>query len=211
MVASGVAMTEKGDSMSREPTGRLRRCTSRMRRYAARHPRAVLLVFAASIGVAGLVLLLVSQATWAADVVKVSKFVLLILSPTLFFGAVAYTPRWLRVARRVIESRRADRSPQPTNPPIERIAADLRRLLWEHHRFSRSNDYPIRAGRLWALESAIGDCAAQAARALGVPHPDPPATGGLHRPQLRRLLRALAAEGLVLPPAVELLTPDNRF
>ena len=131
--------------------------------------------------------------------------------PTLIFGAIACTPPLLRLARRIIENRRADRNPQPSNPPIERIAADLRRLLWEHHRFLRSNDYPIRAGRVWALEAAIGDCAVQAARALGVPYPDRPVTGGLHRPQLRRLLRALAAEGLVLPPGVELLTPDNRF
>lgn len=210
MVASSVAMTERGDSMSREPTGRLRRCIRLVRRYAARHPLAVLLWFAVPIGVAGFILLLVSRAVLPADVVKVSKIILIILSLTLFFGALASTPRFLRVARRVIENRRADRFPQPSNPPIERIAAELRRLLWEHHRFSRSNDYPIRARRLWALEAAIGDSAAQAARALGVPHPDRPATGELQGPQLRRLLRALAAEGLVLPPAVELLTPDNR-
>jgi hypothetical protein len=64
--------------------------------------------------------------------------------------------------------------------------------------------------RLRALQAAITICAIQAARALEVPYPDPPTDAGLDTPQLRRLLLALAAAGLVLPPAVRLLTPDGR-
>ena len=107
---------------------------------------------------------------------------------------------------------RRDRSgPQPDGPPIEKLAADLRRLLWNHDRVTRSADVAMCAGRLRALESAIVICATQAARSLDVPHPDPPELGGyLEKPQLRLLLRALAAAGLVLPPSVALLVPDGR-
>ena len=85
-------------------------------------------------------------------------------------------------------------------PPIEKLAADLRRLLWNHDKVPRSADVAMCAGRLRALEGAIAICATQAARSLDVPYPDPPKPGGLdQKPQLRLLLRALAAAGLVLP------------
>jgi hypothetical protein len=45
-------------------------------------------------------------------------------------------------------------------------------------------------------------CAIEAARALNVPHPDCPAYGTFDLQQLGRLLRALAAEGLMLPLSV---------
>ena len=61
-----------------------------------------------------------------------------------------------------------------------------------------------------ALEAAISARAMQAARALGVPYLDPPAYSGLGIVELRRLLRALAAEGLVLPEEVSLLAPGGR-
>ncbi len=94
---------------------------------------------------------------------------------------------------------------------MEQIAADLRRLLWQHDTLMRSMDGAARARRMWALEAAITDRGTQAAQALGVPHPERPARGGYDKPQLRRLLRALAAEGLVLPPAVGLLGSDSPF
>jgi hypothetical protein len=49
----------------------------------------------------------------------------------------------------------------------------------------------------------------QAARALGVAHPARPAFE-VETAQLRRLLRALSAAGLVLPPKAGLLAPDRR-
>jgi hypothetical protein len=138
--------------------------------------------------------------------IHIAELVGLLVSPVLFLGARAFGPRWVGAVRSAIERRRAGAYPQPTIPPIERIAADLRRLLWEHHRFLRSNDYPRRALRVSALETAISHCAAQAARALDVPCPAMPEDGRFEKPELRRLLRALAAEGLVLPSAVELLS-----
>jgi hypothetical protein len=83
-------------------------------------------------------------------------------------------------------------------------------LLWHHDRVARSIDVAMRAGHLRALEGAITICATQAARALDVPCPDRPPHGGLDKPQLRPLLRALAAAGLALPPEVGLLAPRGR-
>jgi hypothetical protein len=137
---------------------------------------------------------------------QVAKIVDMLVLPTLFFATVAFGPRWFDAVRCAIDQRNAEAYPQPTNEPIERIAANLRRLLWEHHRILRSNDYPMRALRVAALEGAISLCAAQAARGLDIPCPAPPDDGRFHRPELRRLLRVLAAEGLVLPLAVELLS-----
>jgi len=124
-------------------------------------------------------------------------------------------PRRLSRALRAVWSRlvaqREDGVPQPDRPPIEKLAADLRRLLWQHDSVTRSVDVAMYAWRLRALEGAITICATQAARSLDVPHPDPPMPGGfIHKPQLRRLLRSLAAAGLVLPPGVGLLAPETR-
>jgi hypothetical protein len=125
-----------------------------------------------------------------------------------------------------LSDRRARNNPQPTRPPIEQLAADLRRLLWLHHgiqaadalrRRERPGDpdttviVAVRARRLWALEGAIARCAAQAANALDVAHPDVPLDTGLDTSRLRRLLRDLAAAGLVLPLTVGLLAPDERL
>jgi hypothetical protein len=137
---------------------------------------------------------------------QIAEFVSLLVSPALFLAAGAFGPRWFDAVRSVKDRRRAAAYPQPTNPPIERIAADLRRLLWEHDRVLRSNDYPLRALRVSALEAAISHCAAQAAGGLDVPCPAMPEDGRFFKPDLRRLLRALAAEGLVLPSAVGLLS-----
>jgi hypothetical protein len=198
--------------MNLEQIGRPRRRSGGYWLFAARHLVGAFLLFAVPIGVAGLILLLAGRSVPGAGIVKVGQLVLLMLSPMLLFGATWYAvPRGVRVVRRLVDNRRAELNPQPSNRPIEQVAADLRRLLLQHDMFARSGDVPMRARRLFALEAAITDCATQAARALDVPHPDRPALGGFDKPQLRRLLRALAAEGLVLPPAVGLLAPDSHF
>ena len=119
----------------------------------------------------------------------------------------------LRTVRAVwhrLVGRRDRGGPQPAGPPIEKLAADLRRLLWSHDRITRSADVAMCAWHLRALEGAIVICATQAARSLDVPYPDPPPIGGpVQRPQLSRLLRALAAAGLVLPHSVTLLVADG--
>lgn len=116
----------------------------------------------------------------------------------------------LAAVRRVLVGGRGRPEPQPAGPPIEHIAADLRRLLWQHDAVVRSGDPPGPAKRLWALETAITRRATQAARALEVPHRSPPEHRGLDRAQLRMLLRALAAAGLALPATVGLMARDSR-
>ena len=63
----------------------------------------------------------------------------------------------------------------------------------------------MRAHHLSAIEGAITDCAVLAAAALGVPHPAVPRHSALTTTELKRLLRALADAGLVLPTGVGLL------
>jgi hypothetical protein len=137
---------------------------------------------------------------------RIAELIGLLVSSVLFLIAAGYGFRWFDAVHGAIERRRAAKYPQPSIPPIERIAADLRRLLWDHDRILRSNDYPRRELRVSALERAISHCAAQAARGLDVPCPPTPEDGRFAKPELRRLLRALAAAGLVLPSAVELLS-----
>jgi hypothetical protein len=140
---------------------------------------------------------------------QIAEVVGLVASSVLLFAAVGFGPRWFHAARRAVGMRRTEDHVQPAIPPIERIAADLRRMLWDHHRTLRSNDYPLRALRVSALEGAISHRAAQAARGLEVPCPPLPEEGRFQKPELRRLLRALAAEGLVLPSTVDLLSPHR--
>lgn len=146
--------------------------------------------------------------TFAAAGVATGNRVLLILAAgplvAAAWGAVHVRLR----RRRVTKGRQLD--PSPTSPPIEKIAADLRRLLWRHDAVMRSGDVVGSARRLWSLEAAITRRATQAARALEVPHPSPPEYRGLGRSELHVLLTALAAEGLVLPATVGLMVPDSR-
>ncbi len=129
--------------------------------------------------------------------------------------------RWFRRlagVRRRARRRAPDAQGTPfrtANPPIELVAADLRRLLWAHHiqtlTIAGAPGIPAHARRRRELEIAISERATQAARALGVPYPHHLAHTDFDRPVLRRLLRTLAVAGLVLPPAVELLAPDSAF
>ena len=144
------------------------------------------------------------------DVAKVAQVMFLMLLPTIIVGAAVYTPRGVRAARRLIGRRRPEPAPRPDRLPIELLAADLRRLLQRHETLRRSTEEAVRARRLWALEAAIADCAAEVAAALEVPCPDRPVHGGMTTSQLRRLLRALVAAGLVLPPTIGLLQADGR-
>jgi hypothetical protein len=184
-------------------SGRLRR----LRRLAARRPAGKLLL-ALAIAVAALTLVVTSLA--AAGIVRAAGIMLLLLSPTLLVATAMYGAGAVRAVRDRLADWRDGGIPQPDGPPIEKLAADLRRLLWDHDRITQSTDGAMSTLRLRALQAAITICAIQAARALEVPYPDPPTDAGLDTPQLRRLLRALAAAGLVLPPAVRLLAPDGR-
>jgi hypothetical protein len=183
------------------------RSSGRLRRLAARRPAGTLLL-ALAIVVAALTLVVTGLA--AAGIVRAAGIVLLLLSPTLLVTIAMYGAVAVRSVRDRLADWRDGGIRQPDSPPIEKLAADLRRLLWDHDRVTQSADGAMSTLRLRALQAAITICAIQAARALEVPYPDPPTDAGLDTPQLRRLLLALAAAGLVLPPAVRLLTPDGR-
>jgi hypothetical protein len=93
--------------------------------------------------------------------------------------------------------------------PIEQLADDLRRLLRRHDEFAGGDATAARSKLVAALEAAIAARAMQAAGALGVPQPALSSVD-VDTEQLRRLLLALAAEGLVLPREAGLLTPGRR-
>jgi hypothetical protein len=140
----------------------------------------------------------------------VGKLALIISAPTLLGAAVVYAPRWCAFVARVWPDR-AGHEPEPLGPPIQQLAADLRRLLRLHRELTASAHLAMRAHRLWAVEAAIGVRAVEAARALDVPHPEPERPGALNRTELAALLRDLTAAGMVLPEKVGPFVGDGRF
>jgi hypothetical protein len=143
--------------------------------------------------------------------VGVGEIVILALSPTLAYGMGCWAKRGVRAARRRTSTRRDERAMRSPNQPIEQIAADLRRMLRTHDGVVRTRHIATTDRRVRALEAAISTSAVQAARALEVSHPQPAPYGGLETSQLRQLLQALRAEGLVLAADVGLTQPDSRF
>jgi hypothetical protein len=146
------------------------------------------------------------------NVGEASQIVLVMLAPTLLAGGGLMAPRAVRTLRRRLRRRRAEYLLQPARPPIEQLAADLRRLLQRHEATRQATHLAMRARHLQAIEAAIGDCAIEAAHALGVAGPDRPAPhrrAPLPTPELRQLLRALVDAGLVLVAAPGLLAVDG--
>ncbi|HWS38612.1 MAG TPA: hypothetical protein VN408_38490 [Actinoplanes sp.] len=139
-----------------------------------------------------------------------SRLALVIVAPGLVIAGVRYVPRWYAAAA---ERRRRRQTPEPVpyGPPIEQLAADLRRLLRLHGKLAASAQYGFCAQRLWAVESAIGMCAVEAATALDVPHPSADRAPSLTRTELSGLLSTLAAAGLVLPPRIAGFTINDRI
>jgi hypothetical protein len=146
----------------------------------------------------------------AVNVFDAGKLALIVAAPTLLGAAAIYAPKWYGlVADHWARLRPCP--PQPSGPPIEQLAADLRRLLRLHGEMVVSAHLAIQAHRLWAIEAAIGMRAIEAARALDVPHREPEMPGALSRSELLQLLTALAAAGLVLPAKVGPFTSDGRL
>ena len=106
------------------------------------------------------------------DLWDVGKLALIVATPTLFGAVVIYAPKWCGAIAARWEAARP-KPPQPVGPPIEQLAADLRRLLRLHSELTASAHLAMRAHRLWAVEAAIGTRAVEAARALEIPHPEP--------------------------------------
>jgi hypothetical protein len=144
------------------------------------------------------------------SLLDLGKLAIITVTPTLIGALVVYTPRWFAVLTRAWPDR-TDPEPAPMGLPIERLAADLRRLLRLHDELTRSAHIAIRAHRLWAVEAAIGVRAVEAAQALDVPHREPGPDETLSRTELGRLLHALVDAGLVLPTIVGSFTRDGRL
>jgi hypothetical protein len=117
------------------------------------------------------------------------------LTPTAVAGAAVLLPGAVRAVRR----RLTPPPPVPAGPPLEQLAADLRRLLAEHRRVAGCPQLPARGRRFAALEAALTDRAVDAARALELDMPPRPAGRPLPVPALRALLGDLARSGVVLP------------
>ena len=143
-------------------------------------------------------------------ILDIGRLALVIATPTLIGAAVVTAPRWYGYLARRWEGRHAA-DPVPIGPPIEQLAADLRRLLRLHAELTASAHLAMRAHRLWAVEAAIGTRAVEAARALDVPHREPEPPGALNRTELRDLLHDLTRAGLVLPAKVGPFVGDGRF
>src|SRR4051812_42517625 len=106
------------------------------------------------------------------NVWDVGKLVLIVATPTLIGAAIVCAPRWWGAAAGYLEARRPQ-PPRPIGPPIEQLAADLRRLLRLHGSLTASAAVAMRAHRLWAVGAAIAVRATEAARALDIPHREP--------------------------------------
>ena len=143
------------------------------------------------------------------SLLDVGKLALITVTPTLIGAAVVYTPRWWAALVRAWPGRAEE--PQPVGPPIEQLAADLRRLLRLHEELTNSAHIAMLAHRLWAVEAAIGGRAVEAARALDVPHRRPGHLEMLSRAELTELLHELSRAGLMLPTPVAPFTKDGRL
>ena len=125
------------------------------------------------------------------------RLLVIVLTPSAVAGALLWLPQVVRAVSRRLAPRTP--APVPLGPPLEKTAADLRRLMAEHVAVRESAGLAVRAGRLVALEGALTDCALLAAEAVGVPRPPRSGRAPLPRPALHGLLQDLAAAGLVLP------------
>jgi hypothetical protein len=143
------------------------------------------------------------------SLLDVGKLALITVTPTLIGAVVVYTPRWWAALVRAWPHQAE--VPQPVGPPIEQLAADLRRLLRLHEELTSSAHIAMLAHRLWAVEAAIGARAVEAARALDVPHRQPAQLEMLTRAELTQLLHELARAGLMLPTPVAPFTKDGRL
>lgn len=133
-----------------------------------------------------------------------------IAGPGLVLAGFHWIPRWSRALADRFRSTPPD-EPHPYGPPIEQLAADLRRLLRLHGELAASAQNSLCAHRLWAVESAIGMRAIEAAAALEVPHPHRTRAPALTRTEISRLLTALTAAGLSLPARVGVFTTGGRL
>jgi hypothetical protein len=114
-----------------------------------------------------------------------------LLFPTLVGGAMVGSARlWRRW------SARRDRQPVPFGPPIERIAADLRRLNGQRRVMRQEVPAPGRGVRARALTAAYVDVLTDACRVLEVPPPRAGASGVAAPAEIERVEADLLGQGL---------------
>jgi hypothetical protein len=120
---------------------------------------------------------------------------LALLAPTVVLGAIFAMPKWVAAAgeARRRRLRRLGKLVTPSGPPLERLAADLRRL-----RIQRTDPHRSRVQREGA-RLAYEDVIRQAAAALDIPHDLDGAKNRFGREiELLRVEQALLDAGLVL-------------
>jgi hypothetical protein len=114
-----------------------------------------------------------------------------VLFPTILAMTVI---RLFRLRRRFLARRR--RGPAPVGPPIERIAADLRRLYQQRTMLAGHSPSPGRGLRTKALTAAYVDVLTSACRALDVARPEPNASGVVTDQEIERVEEHLRRHGL---------------
>src|SRR3954462_14793239 len=137
-------------AMNVEPGGSQGRWSSRVARIRARRLVGGILLCIVSVAVAGLTVLLSGPHPSGAGIVGFGLFVLVLLAPALTVGGCCAA-----AGVRTVRRRRAESALQPANPPLEQIAASLRRLLWKHDTVVRTGDPALSVWQLRALEVAI--------------------------------------------------------
>ncbi len=126
--------------------------------------------------------------TW--EVANAALLVGVIMFPTLLGGSVIVAARlWRRFEAR-------DRGPVPLGPPIEHLAADLRRLRDERGQMVRQEPRPGRGLRTRALNAAYIDALTAACRALDATPPQTDGFGPTATVELRRVESELRGRGL---------------
>lgn len=120
---------------------------------------------------------------------------LALLAPTVFLGAIFALPKWVAAAgeARRRRLRRLGKLVTPSGPPLERLAADLRRL-----RIQRADPQRSRVQREGA-RLAYEDVIRQTTAALGITHDLDGTKDRFSREvELLRIEQALLAAGLAL-------------
>jgi hypothetical protein len=117
-------------------------------------------------------------------------FAVVCVAPTVLFWCALRAPA---VLRRVRERRG---TPAPQEPPIERVAADLRRV----HRLLAGYPAGTPAARRFGTRQAYDELLTQACRQIGVPHRLAELPEGMDREIERlRVEHSLRERGLAVP------------
>jgi hypothetical protein len=115
-----------------------------------------------------------------------------LLLPTLIGGALVGSTRLWRRWRQ----RRQELQPIPIGPPIERIAADLRRLNGQRVVMQQQEASPGRGVRARALTAAYVDVLTDACRVLEVVPPRAGMSGVAATAEIQRVEAELLVRGL---------------